>query len=204
MSKIRPTGALIQYKNIKTTCRWSLLLTLDHMYTYRKNIQPTQVILPAWQLQMRAPRGAPVQLTATALQHVILRTEQLSLFYMHVHCWFPTEKHCKNWNLFQRCKCDGWYPTHRLNSIRHATLSQARVKGCCWWHRAPSGLLDEKFFCTVTLLRSIRHWLSLHRPDGSEPGVSWVLYRPAQDQACGSGSSILTTKPRLSVFYVEV
>lgn len=137
MSKIRPTGALIQYKNIKTTCRWSLLLTLDHMYTYRKNIQPTQVILPAWQLQMRAPRGAPVQLTATALQHVILRTEQLSLFYMHVHCWFPTEKHCKNWNLFQRCKCDGWYPTHRLNSIRHATLSQARVKGCCWWHRAP-------------------------------------------------------------------
>lgn len=74
------------------------------------------------------------------------------------------------------------------------------VRGCRWQHGAPSGLLHEKLFCPPVLLQSITRCSSLHILNSGEPGISWVLFRPSQDQARGSGSCILTTKPRSGTF----
>lgn len=56
---------------------------------------------------------------------------------MHVHCRYPSEMHGNTRNPFQRCEFDRWYPTHWLNSIRHAMLRSMRAFAT-WKHMQES------------------------------------------------------------------
>lgn len=105
---------------------------------------------------------------------------------MRPHCCLLQHMNCNTWNSLQRCKCDTWSHIPHTDStarcyIQVITASEHEQESevsadSTQLPQAPG----DKSCCTVMLLRSIRHWLSLYRFDGRKPSIAWSL---AQDQA---------------------